>query len=456
MKTSFIFILISALSFFNTNAQSLRFEKSFELAQEKSAAVGKPLFVLVSGPEFKGPNQSWGLDNSKVVNFFNTNFINYKASMQDSTFFSIRKKHALHVFPSYLFFDKSGNMIFRSDRRLSDPEVYLRMGNEALKAAIAPKNHNYFIEQHKKGALSQQEIKEYILLRKHLGISDNSDLADDYVHTLSVKDLGDYKTVLFILSSGPTYDSDAYKLAHANRKIIDSIYKTEPYSKRSEINHTIIRNTSRKAIETKNHALAQSIARFAQNVHGPNYAEGYRIYESQLLDYYKAVKDTTNFLRSLGRYFDQYYRLSADSIRKLDIKAKEANVNRSAAIRIKGLKDSLSSRETSMRGSEQFSVSGGPQPVSGRLNNAAWDVYLTGTKTTEYLEKAIRWTRKAISLNPVPAYYDTLAHLLYRSGLYEEAELHQQKAINLASNPPFLVQREKMKAELKLMKAKKL
>lgn len=455
MKKNFL-ILLSLFYISNLNAQSIRFEKSLKLAQEKSAANEKPLFVLISVPSSNlSGSASSGLEDPQVVKFFNSHFINLKTTLRDSTVSKMLKPYTLNVFPAYLFFDKFGNIIYRAEKKWGNSQAYLRLGKEVLKTAAALKNHSYYIEQHRKGALSQQELREYILLRKKLGINNNADLADEYVNTLAVKDLNNYQTVLFILSSGPYYEGKAYRLAYSNKQLVDSIYKTEPLPIRLQINNLIIRNSTLKAIGTKNTAFAQSIARFAQSTWRSNYSAGSQAYQVWMLSYYKAINDTANFLSS-SRYFDQYYHLSADSIRKLNLKAKEYNINKATAIRLESLRDTVINASIRMNDSEQFSISQGRQTVSSILNNAAWDIYKTGTKTSEHLERAIRWARKAISIEAIPAYYDTLAHLFYSYGLYEEAELYQKKAVNLTSKPPYTALKEKMKEELKKMQKLKL
>ncbi|RZK20595.1 MAG: hypothetical protein EOO86_03940 [Pedobacter sp.] len=49
-----------------------------------------------------------------------------------------------------------------------------------------------------------------------------------------------------------------------------------------------------------------------------------------------------------------------------------------------------------------------------------------------HLTKAMLWSRRSIELKPFAGYYDTLAHILYRMGYYEEAISTQQKAIEKA------------------------
>lgn len=69
---------------------------------------------------------------------------------------------------------------------------------------------------------------------------------------------------------------------------------------------------------------------------------------------------------------------------------------------------------------------------SMELNNAAYSFYTTGTRNTDHLFRALRWSKRSIELQPLAANYDTLAHLLYRLGFYTEAESTQQKAVEMA------------------------
>ena len=66
------------------------------------------------------------------------------------------------------------------------------------------------------------------------------------------------------------------------------------------------------------------------------------------------------------------------------------------------------------------------------LNNAAWDFYIMGAKNPVQLTKALLWSKRSLELKEVSAFFDTLAHILYRLGFYSEAEATQLKAIKYA------------------------
>jgi hypothetical protein len=154
-----LFALLAFFIAFNLKAQDLRFEKSFQAAQNKSASSGKPLFVLVHAAESKNALQNWGFLNEDVLRFFDKNFICYKYNAADSAFLRKSKDYTLSVFPAYLFFDPKGNLIHRADKKNSNPQAYLDLSTLVLQTLTAPKNHSYYAEKHTKGLLSQDELK---------------------------------------------------------------------------------------------------------------------------------------------------------------------------------------------------------------------------------------------------------------------------------------------------------
>ena len=80
-------------------------------------------------------------------------------------------------------------------------------------------------------------------------------------------------------------------------------------------------------------------------------------------------------------------------------------------------------------------VSAGSPPFSFpmELNNAAWNVYQTGTRNSQYLWRAAQWSKRTVDLAPAAYNYDTLAHLLFPLRFFYEAEAMQQHAVAMAA-----------------------
>jgi hypothetical protein len=267
---------------------------------------------------------------------------------------------------------------------------------------------------------------------------------------------------LYILEAGPYSDGSAYKLAYTNRKIIDSLYRTELPQKRSTINNAIISNTIADAAKNKNSLRALSAANFARNTWTKDYRRGEKAFNTQILWYYSTVKDTANYLRTASYFYDSFYmNISADSIKKIEAKDREALTQKHMASSpykptlSKEKLDSLQKATGAKVITQSFVSVGSPSnSYANELNNAAWKFYEIGTKNLNYLSKAMIWSRRSIELNPISGYYDTLAHILYRLGYNEEAIKTQEIAIDKAKIEKTAT--ANLESELKKIKAKTL
>ena len=185
-----------------------------------------------------------------------------------------------------------------------------------------------------------------------------------------------------------------------------------------------------------------------------------------MIHYYKSVGDTSNYFNEAGRFYDTYYmKLSADSIQKIEANAKKQSlesqkkaIQKTTKVISKAEMDSLIKTSPNLikrRDTMKFtSTSTNGSTFALGLNNAAWNFYQTGTTNINHLTKAMIWSRRAIELNAIGGYYDTLAHILYRMGYFAEAVKTQEDGISLAK-----VQKRSianMQEELKKMKSRSL
>lgn len=303
------------------------------------------------------------------------------------------------------------------------------------------KSVSEFAKDYEADNSNNAKLKKLIDARKKAGTIDNAELIEKYVNNLKIGDFNDYQTVLYILEAGPYSDGTAYKLAYTNRTIIDSIYRSEPLAKRIALNHAIINNTMWDAARKKNLQRANAGANFTRATYSKDYRAGEKAFNSQMLWYYTTVKDTASYFRTASYFYDNHYmNISADSIKKIEArqlevqrKTRQEVSNRSTISNAK--RDSIFKNiDPKLLRTESFTIvgTGNTSSYANELNNAAWKFYELGTKNINYLTKAMIWSRRSIDLSPNSAYYDTLAHILYRMGYYEEAIKTQQDAIKKA------------------------
>jgi len=430
--------------------QKINYQPDFDKALDKASAEKKLVLVIITAPipKFMTPpgsstpipfNYKSGLDEKDVIDFYNKNFVACTSLYSDSLATPLRKKYSLTTYPAYLFIDSHNNLVYQDKGNSSTAEKYMDMGKKALGIVASGKTVSNAQAGYLLGNKTLEQLKEYINLNESAGIFDNAKLIDEYVDLLTIKSFQDYDEVLFVLQAGPYAYGKAYNLCFTNRKIADSIYKTEPVAVRSAINQRIIANTYHEAVKRKDAAMAQQAASFlAGTWRASNPRQGTIASQSQMLNYYSTVKDTALYFRLASNFYDSYYmNISADSAKKKT--ALSLNQLRKTVLENLPVETTITPNQTrtTMSITAAGSVTTTGNLTNGTaltLNNAAYQFYTLGTHNQNYLIKALFWSRRAIALDPKAGYYDTLAHLLYRMDFFDEALSAQNKAVTIATN----------------------
>ncbi len=419
------------------------FKKVLKLAQEKN----KPVLVIMGIKLPASVNikvaENPALREQDVLKKMKDNFVVFDSDRSDTSTNALIEKYKIRSYPTYLFLHANGDAFHSEFGNMSNKNRYLLMLERGI-ALSKDKSMTELEADYLRNKSNNELLQKLIALRVKNAITDNAELIEQYANNLRIGDFNNYETVLFVLQAGPYADGNAYKLAYTNRKIIDSIYKKEPIQVRLAINNTIILNTLNQAIKTKNLRQAQTAANLTRGSNSNNYITANRNANNNMLTYYKAVKDTANYLRQAINHYDTYYmNIGADSIKRLEAKQKQIALERSrqtpyspkttlSQAKIDSLKadpNTVVRRETVSALTAVNSVS---NSYANALNSAAWSFYETGTKNINYLLKAVTWSTRSIELNPNSNYYDTLAHLFYQLGYFEQALKTQQTAINQA------------------------
>jgi hypothetical protein len=428
MKHSVFIFIFSIVCSVILPAQKIRYESSFEKAKSLALQQKKPLAVLITitpPVSVNVPDFMKGLNNEKVIATFNNNFINYKVEREDTTASGkIIRDYKIYRFPSFIFFDSNGGLLFTDIAYLSMAQALLDVAQRAISTAKEMSLASYD-SSYATGENSIAFLKEYIIRREKAGITDNADLIEKYVLGLKVSDFYNYNEVLFILKAGPMADGNAYKLASLNKQLIDSIFKKEPQADRVAINNCIITNTLNNAISQKNFNRAMAAANYTRGTWTSNSNDGQKNYTLNILRYYKGICDTTRYLQQASGFYEQYYmRLTVDSVRKRDSLNFVRAMKNAREISSTQINDSVIRRVSSFTyTTDSFAT---------ELNNAAWVFYQMAYNKSDYLFKAMLWSRRSFELTPKPGFYDTYAHLLYRLKIFDLAESAQKKAIELA------------------------
>ena len=459
-------IICAGLSSF---AQKLNTTKTFDSALKQASEENRPVLLIVAIPITTQPatmngvkiNYANALEDKEVIEKINKTFVVYKTTMIDTAIRRILSPSSITSFPAYVFFRPDKSIFYKDFGNFGQKNRYFSMIENALTAykerSVSDLEKDYFANKN-----DNQLLKKLIDAREKIGITNNADLIEQYANNLKIGDFNNYENVLYILQAGPYIDGIAYKLAYTNRKLTDSLYRTESLQKRIAINRAIISNTMKAAAKDKNLNRAMAAANYERSTWGKDYRAGDKSYNNQILWYYSTVKDTTNYFRTAMYFYDNHYmNIGADSIKKIETKEREAMNKRNTSnimgrnIVSKEKMDSLLKLKGTVKTTQTFiTVGSASSSYATELNNAAWKFYETGTKNINYLTKAMIWSRRSIELNPIGGYYDTLAHLLYRLGYVEEAIKTQENAIEKSKLEG--MNTNNLQIELKKMKARQI
>lgn len=437
----FFLFLFPIITFGQKFSDAATLKEAFEISKQQN----KPVLLIVKPiPHPNSKAAQYEIKDKTVIQKMKENFIVFEDDRSSSDIRSILTTFKISSFPAFLFMHASNDLFYKEYGYSSNNNKYLTM---LTKAATLGKNKSIAVYEaaYLADTSNFEALKAYIGAKIRNGQTDNADLIEAYVQNLRLTDLNDYQTVLFILQAGPYSDGAAFKLAYTNRKIIDSIYKSETTQLRSEINKNIIDNTVKSAITNKNLKRAQAAANTARSISSRSgYERASQMYSYTMLRYYRGIKDTANYIPIATSYYDRYFmNISADSAKKLEEKNRQA-LSESNRKKLFGDKkfaskermDSLiqaggkitRSNETSLI---SFSATG-TNFYANNLNYGAWEVYKSGTKNINHLTKAMIWSRRSIELNPSPSNYYTLAHILYNLNYQAEAVKTQEEAISIA------------------------
>lgn len=460
MKLKLYALVLLIFPLTSTRAQDIRFFKgSFEAACQKAKEEHKLIYMLVNfdhGQKLTPATSAVQRAPEMAVRYqsgFVSLLVVIEPEARDETFLI---KYGITSYPSHLFFDADGGLIYRSQGSRTAKNSYLEDLDKAVGNAKAETLSKYKA-QFEAGNRNADFLKKYLLKNDELRLFVDQELLDAYAKSLSPEQLNDLETIAFVLERGPVINGVAYQITHKSRLMIDRIYKELPLQRRTAINNALIRNSMGQAKLTKNRTMAESAAAFARNSwNNQDPKNGQYAYLGNMTSYFKSVNDTASYLKAASEYYEIYYGRLKDSVLRpyvapsadsIAARVKKILASQRAT---KGKADSVQVTRRFINGSlvsvnvSDKRMQPGTNVVDSRkriydyaraLNNAAYIFYTMGTKDPLYLSRAISWSEKTVALFPESdSYYDTLAHLYYRNSAFNAAIENQQKAVDLAKN----------------------
>ena len=437
--------LLVLLTGFGAQAQVLKLpfaKDSLGQVLVRARQQQKPVLVVLTAPVRipKGLTKQQveqrygsGLDDKEVATLLKRDFLLVRAPQESPDARQLSRRYGINTYPTYLYLAPDGTVLHRSFGNTHDPQHFLRDIAAAQQQLASPNNLSQLEKRYAQGERSADFLRQYIQVRRSVGAAVSPQLLEEYVGEVPVKEFGRLAEVIFVFEAGPVLDGRAYKAASLDQRLVDSLYKTLPLAQRQAINSGIINHTLQEAIARHDQKLAFRGANFARATWQPNYEEGLRVYEQKLMQYYRGVHDTMSYLPLLARHYERYMAGNPDTLRQ----RQEQRLLGRSPFRNDTPYANLARPDSTANLAIVRTVTSVTSPANvdffaAELNGGAWAMYTSGTRQAPYLAQALRWSQRTVALDPRPAYYDTLAHLLYALHLSVEATAMQQKAVELA------------------------
>jgi len=283
-------ILLTATSTF---AQIDFFHGTWEEALTKAKAEEKLIFVDAYA-EWCGPCKRMAKNvftNEKVGEFHNSNFINLKIDMEKGMGLTFRRKYPVSAFPTLFYIDSSGEVVHKV-KGAQQVDGLIKLGKFAMNKVDYSKD---YAAEYEKGSREPELMYKYV---KALNKSKKSSLkiTNEYLRTQKKEDLTNEFNLRFIHEGAVEADSRVFKMMVENKKEIGMLVGLDALNKKIE---TACQNTVNKGIEYEIPELLDE-AKLAMRNHYPARAENFGIKAD--LDYYFAIEDHKNYLKTCGDY----------------------------------------------------------------------------------------------------------------------------------------------------------
>ena len=427
MKTKSFCLIILCFSIILTKVQAQSVEDAFKQAKKENKIV----MISIESPTCNECNEvaSKGISSNLVKSSINNNCIYVKVKKLPDEFYGSGTLYILSAdFFGVLFFDADKNILDFMSGSSTSYIPYLDHIEKALKekqtpeATLSQLKKNYY-----NNIGSFDAIKKVIEKIRKLNLEPQQQVLDELTQKAPEDSAASLSFLQFIMKAAPIYGSIAEQYIQKNKDNYNMAWFRMSQPERVVINNRIYGKSLLKAIADKDMNYAYRVASNRQMTFASstNIEDGQKSNQETMLQYYKGINDTTNYLRNVANFYERFYMSTkVETIQKEDSIRKEKT--------FKTIPPNLTNPSSAQKDSIGFrTVTFSPRTAyfASQLNNGAWTVY-TYTKDKNYLTKALAWAKHGLEFSETSAIMDTYARLLYKTGNKEEAIIWEQKAID--------------------------
>lgn len=397
----------------------------FAEAMDKAKKENKIILLSIQSPTCTECNEvsKAGFNNALLARAINSSCISLNVSQQSPDFILLDSLYSIDNTMGLLFVDGEGNYLHRYNGTSSFYIMYMEQLDKALKKKDTPDTaYKRLQAAYHEGNRSFTLLYQLVAKKNEAGILHDA-LTEEMLNLAPADSANSLTFLQFVNEQIPLIGSPVENYLHRNPGNFNDAWYLMPLQKRVLINNRMIAKSKAKAIRDKNLMYAERVAAFAAGVNTDK-IQARKMHDRTMIDYYKGINDTSNYLLASVKYYDQFLMtVSVDSVLRADsLRLREMAAN---AVPQKLMQPGAPAL---MRTAVQFAPAS--QYYTNELNSGAWAIY-TYTHDPYYTGKALGWSKRSLEFFENTHAIDTYAKLLYRNGNTAEAIQWLEKAQQL-------------------------
>ena len=369
-----IIILILTLSYLSVSSQGIKF---FEGTLEEAKALAKKedkLIFLDAYTSWCGPCKRMAKNvfpTKEAGDYFNENFINVQKDMEKGEGRAIAKKYGVRSYPTLLFIDYTGNVVYQTKGARRDAKSLIQLGKQALKPSA-----NTLRTLQKKWDDGNRKIpflKEFIKTKSILE-KDYEEVFLEYLNNIPTEEYESEDNLTFVYKYTKSINSTGLDFISKNSTSFKNYFGKEVFDKK--INTIALEAISIANKDNANKTI-NSIKSLLKKFKPKDYKKQTIYIETK---FYGKMKDWNTYDKVVTKYLKKYKKNDANALR-----------------------------------------------------NVAWNYYMN-IDDTKKLIKAEKWMQTAVKIENSYENNLTQSYLLYKLKKYSDAQDAVEYALILAKD----------------------
>ncbi len=365
-----------------------------------------------------------------VLNFLNSNFISLKINAESPFGKKLKQRYKISAYPTFLYLDnefEQAAILIGSQEQ----SIFIEQSKIALNKCNEIKPLAYYEARYKKGIRDTLFIKGYLKKLISAGMDSTAKpILEKYILSKSKLELLHNDNIELIAAYVHDCKNPYFELVKNTRS--QHNLKIELFQLLEQSYKISLKNCLDEAIKNNDELMLSTIIEVEKNDQSNLTPE--KTMMDTRLKFYKKTKQDSLYYFWVSVYMDKLTKMDTIHFQKnAGIAFDKMYKNTNEINRVKFIQKWVAGEKNSFSGDLDY--------FSRMVLDEVKDKYI--------LIKALEWSKHACELTPIPDYFDTLAHILFKLGKKQEAIEQQKKAVQLATQinedkKPFENELEKM------------